>query len=131
MITCVDHISIQTNDFDYAFDFYHHVLGFKIVKQPFHFKTRRLCYLNAGNINIELYSIKPDNKPAIEYTAHRGGLDHIAFTVENVEEEVERLKQKGVKIIKAPFYPQTNDNNRSQIAFIEGPDKQEIEIREK
>jgi 4-hydroxyphenylpyruvate dioxygenase-like putative hemolysin len=131
MITCVDHISIQTNDFDYAFDFYHHILGFKIIKQPLDFKTRRLCYLNAGNIAIELYSIKSDDKPAIEYTGNRGGLDHIAFIVEDIQVEIERLKREKVKIIKEPFYPSTDNKNQPRIAFIEGPDKQEIEVREK
>ncbi|MBN1618481.1 VOC family protein [Candidatus Dojkabacteria bacterium] len=130
MITHVDHISIQTNDFDYAFKFYHHILGFQIVKQPFSFKTRRLCYLNAGNINIELYSTKSNDKPAIEYVENRGGLDHIAFIVENIDNTVEQLRKKGIKIIKAPFYPPTDDRNQPRIAFIEGPDKQEIEIRE-
>jgi len=130
MIKCVDHIAIQTNDFDVTFDFYNRVLGFSIVKEPFNFKNRRLCYLSAGNISIELYSIKEGSKSASAYEGNRGGLDHVAFVVDDIETEIKKLQQEGFRIIKPPFYPPTNEINQPRIAFIEGPDKQEIEIRE-
>lgn len=130
MAKCVDHVSVQTNNFDKALDFYSQILGLSIVKKPFSFKGRRLCYLNAGNINIELYSVKSSDTPAAEYAGNRGGLDHIAFIVEDLDREIQRLRREGIRIIKEPFYPPIEDKHKPRIAFIEGPDKQEIELRE-
>jgi methylmalonyl-CoA/ethylmalonyl-CoA epimerase len=126
----VDHISVQTNDFDKALDFYSRILDLGIAKEPFSFRDRRLCYLSAGNVNIELYSVKSSDAPAAEYAGNRGGLDHIAFVVEDLEGEIQRLKREGIRIIKEPFYPPIEDKLKPRIAFIEGPDKQEIELRE-
>jgi catechol 2,3-dioxygenase-like lactoylglutathione lyase family enzyme len=130
MIQAVDHVSVQTNDFDRAFDFYTRILGLKTLKQPIDFKSRRLCYLGACNINLELYSIKPNSISAVQYSENRAGLDHIAFVVEDIEKEIERFRNEGVKIIKEPFCPTTDEKNQPRIAFIEGPDAQQIEILE-
>lgn len=129
MITRVDHISIQTEDFERALAFYSELLGFPICVAPFDFKTRRLCYLDAGNIRIELYSMKQGDSSSIPYTTSRRGLDHIAFVTEDLGELVERLARHGVRIIKPPFSLST-DAGQSILGFIEGPDGQEIELRQ-
>lgn len=128
-IESVDHIAIQTNDFEIAFDFYSRTLGFEIVKAPFSFKDRTLCFLDAGSIKIELYSVKASQPPAEEYRSNRAGIVHVSFVVEEIHEALAELIEKGVKVIKEPFLPPSGDPLQPLIAFIEGPDRQEIEIR--
>ncbi|MGD8780714.1 MAG: VOC family protein [Ignavibacteria bacterium] len=126
----VDHISVQTKDFENAFTFYTELLGFKVITEPFNFKTRKLCLLDAGKIKIELYSGKSEFPPPNAYTTDRGGLDHLALCVDNIFESIDYFKSKGINILKEPFKPKTDDSNQPFVSFIEGPDKQEIEIRE-
>jgi len=129
MIGGVDHISIQTSDFEKALKFYNGLLRLPICVIPFYYKTRRLCYLDAGNIRIELYSTKTDGHPVVEYTANRGGLDHISFRTADLTALVDRLRVSGVRILKPPFSI-TTDAGNSTLAFVEGPDGQEIELRQ-
>jgi len=130
MIIRVDHISIQTEDFDKALEFYNKLLGFPICIEPFDYKTRRLCYLDVGNIRIELYSTKQHRSPSLHYNNERGGLDHIAFITTDLDELINRLILQNVRIIKPPFLLNTAAGN-SILAFVEGPDGQEIELRQK
>jgi catechol 2,3-dioxygenase-like lactoylglutathione lyase family enzyme len=129
MITRVDHISIQTENFEKALEFYRILLGFNIVINPYDFKDRKLCYLDAKTIKIELYSIKSGSCSNSRYSTNRLGLDHIAFATENLTDLIERLSSQGVRIIKPPF-SLTTAAGRSLLAFVEGPDGQEIELRQ-
>jgi glyoxylase I family protein len=130
MVTGTDHIAIQASDFPRALDFYHRLLGLPLVKGPFGHKDRLMCYLQAGAIGIELYSTKFGEGLASLYTNDRGGLDHISFTVADIDAAVATLRQAGVTIVKPPFRPATGEPEVGRIAFINGPDGQEIELRE-
>jgi len=130
MIIGVDHVAIQASDFEVALHFYHELLGFPVVQPAAQYKTRTLCYLSAGNILIELYSAKSDGPPAIPYVANRGGLDHLSFRTRDLDAAIEALSGKGVKVIKKPFEVQAADGHPQRLAFIEGPDGQEIELRQ-
>jgi catechol 2,3-dioxygenase-like lactoylglutathione lyase family enzyme len=123
----VDHISIQTSNFEKALEFYNEILGFVICVEPFIFKTRKLCYLDAGNIRIELYSTK--NGSDVQYNNQRGGLDHIAFITDDLEKLINKLICCGIHVIKPPFSLKTKAGV-SFLAFVEGPDGQEIELRQ-
>jgi len=54
-------------------------------------------------------------------------LDHIAFSVDNLDESLARMRGDGVKILDAPHM--TVDGSFKS-AFIEGPDSLRIEIVE-
>lgn len=126
----VDHVSIQTADFKKAFDFYTKILGLGVIKWPFDFKgSRTLAWLDAGRIQIELYSVKKGKEPQA-YDDRRVGLDHVAFEVKNLDLAITHFAENHVKILKQPFKP-TDAPDQPRIAFIEGPDAEEIEIRER
>jgi len=126
----IHHVAIQTACFERAFQFYHEILGIRVAKEPFNYKGRRmLAWLDAGSVMIELYSVKSGNSPQ-PYNDCRVGTDHIAFEVKNIEEVIIHLSEQGVKVLKQPFYPPTDDPDQPRVAFIEGPDGEEIELRE-
>lgn len=129
MIVKMDHISIQTVDFDGAIRFYSDLLGLAVCTPPFEYKGRQLCYLDAGNMRIELYSVKESGGTYLNYTNNRCGLDHLAFTTPNLERLIDLLMHSGIKIIKPPF-TLTTQAGVSRLAFVEGPDSQEIELRQ-
>jgi catechol 2,3-dioxygenase-like lactoylglutathione lyase family enzyme len=123
------HIAVQTADFDSAFNFFTRILKLGIIKKPFRFKTRTLCLLNAGNVQIELYSQKGDVE-TVPWSSIQLDPDHLAFKILDLSAAIERCKKFKVKILKEPFTPPTNDPKQIRVAFIEGPDRQEIELRE-
>jgi catechol 2,3-dioxygenase-like lactoylglutathione lyase family enzyme len=125
----IHHIAIQTRDYDSAFQFYTQVFGLKVLIPTSEYKTRKLCFLNAGSIEIELYSCK-EGDPHSMFNPQACGLHHIAFTVDNLDYEIDRLIKLGVKINKMPFVPNPNTDNPKPIAFIAGPDGQEIELKQ-
>lgn len=126
----VNHVAIQTTDFDRSFRFYTELLGLAVVKEPFRFKGRRtLTMLDAGSILIELYSVKDGTEPQV-YDDRRVGADHIAFEVDNLDALISHLRANGICVLKEPFLPPTGDINQPRVAFIEGIDGEEIELRE-
>jgi catechol 2,3-dioxygenase-like lactoylglutathione lyase family enzyme len=129
MITGLDHVAIQASDFDEALHFYHVLLGLPIVRQPERYKTRTLCYLKAGAASIELYSVKDDHR-VTSYTTERGGLDHVSFLAPDLDAAISFLVANGVRLIKAPFEIRGDDGSIARLAFVAGPDDQEIELRE-
>jgi catechol 2,3-dioxygenase-like lactoylglutathione lyase family enzyme len=130
MMQCTVHsVALQTASFDVAFDFYTSVLGLRVTREPFSFKTRKLAWLDAGSVLIELYSGKEGVLLNGHSDAHVGP-DHIAFTVADLDSMVEHLKAHGVPIIKGPYIPPSGDPAQPRIVFAEGPDGEEIQFRE-
>jgi catechol 2,3-dioxygenase-like lactoylglutathione lyase family enzyme len=65
-------------------------------------------------------------KGRTQYASPRGRvLDHIAFSVDNLEQTLARLKQEGVKVLTGP---KKTDGMLS--AFVQAPDNVELELVE-
>ncbi len=126
----IHHVALQTAHVDRAFEFYTELLGLSVVKKPFNFKDKRtLAWLNAGAITIELYNVKNGQVPQ-PYDDRRVGADHIAFEVQDLDVMLAHLRKHNVKVLKEPFTPPTDDSQQPRVAFIEGVDGEEIELRE-
>jgi catechol 2,3-dioxygenase-like lactoylglutathione lyase family enzyme len=126
----IHHIALQTANFDKAFWFYSELLGLRLIKGPLNYKnTRTLAWLDAGSIMIELYSVKQGQVPQ-PYDDRRVGTDHIALEVDDLDALLRHLRKYNIKISREPFLPPTDEPNQPRIAFIEGADGEEIEIRE-
>lgn len=99
----VDHIGIAVPNLEEALNFYEDVLGFKckgseIVED----QKVKVAFLPVGDTEIELLESTSDDGPIakfIEKNGGRGGIQHIALRVDNVEEAIEEIKSKGYKMI--------------------------------
>lgn len=124
------HVALQTNCFDDAYNFYCHVLGLSVIKPPFNYKDKRMmAWFDIGGIQIELYSVKKGLIPE-PYRDTSVGPTHIALEVEDIYQALSYLKEHDVKVLRDPFLPQSGDPDQPMVAFIEGPDGEEIELRE-
>jgi methylmalonyl-CoA epimerase len=114
----VDHIGLAVPNLDEALTFYEEVLGFKcqgieIVEE----QKVKVAFLPVGDTELELLESTSEDGPIakfIEKNGGRGGIQHIAFRVDNIEKAIENIKSKGYKMIdEIPRYGAGN----ASIAF--------------
>ena len=118
------HTSVNVKDMDRSINFYTHKLGMKL-------ESRR--EIKQNNAEIAFLSIEGSNhnieltwwKDKTDY-AEGDQLDHIAFSVEDMDEFMDRMRSDGVEIAKEPYTLGT-----SMIAFIKDPNGIWIEIIER
>lgn len=125
MFKRIDHVEIIPTDAERTIDFYTNILGFKMkermaVGMP---PLKEIMYLTLGDTMIEILSVE-NPAPASENpwaVGYRG----MAIEVDNMEEAVVYLKEKGVPITWGPM-----DLGTSKRAEIQDPDGLVIELRQ-
>lgn len=116
------HTCLNVVDMDRSIGFYTEQLGLKLT-------SRREVKQN----NAEIAFLNDENDSAIELTHwhNKKGLtegdnfDHIAFAVDDVAAEIERLRRRGVAIAMEPFSLQ---GSSSKIGFVKDPDGNWLEL---
>ena len=122
----IDHIAIISSDYQKAKDFYVDKLGFK-VKREVERKDRDdfIITLEAPNgILIELFIER--NPPRRVTRPEAAGLRHLAFRVQDIEESVEKLNEKGIETEEIRIDPQ----NGKRVTFFMDPDGLPLELHE-
>lgn len=125
MFDLIHHIAIIGKDYQKSRSFYVDTLGFEVIreeKRPH--KNDYLIVLKCGMQKIELF-IKPDAPNRISYP-EAAGLRHLAFKVENVDETVKLLNNKGIKTEPIRLDELTN----KKMTFFSDPDGLPLEIHE-
>ena len=99
----VDHIGIAVTKIDDAKKLYHDILGLPMAGSETVAEQKvTTAFFPVGDSEVELLeSTSPDGPIAkfIEKNAGRGGVQHIAFRVDNLEAALAELKAKGVELI--------------------------------
>ncbi len=122
----IHHIAIICSDYDKSKDFYVNKLGFE-VKQEIYREERDSYKLDLalnGEYVIELFSF-PDAPVRSSYPEAQG-LRHLAFVVEDIEESVRLLNEKGIEAEEIRIDPYTH----KRFTFFEDPDGLPLEIYE-
>ena len=113
----IDHVGIAVKSIEQAGKFYTEILGLKIqdIENVADQKVN-VAFLPITDSEVELLESTEPDGPVSKYIDARGqGLQHIAFRVENIEEALEELKSKGIRLIdQAP----RNGAGGARIAFI-------------
>lgn len=120
------HVAIICSDYEKSKAFYTSVLGLEIKNEIYRSerKSYKLDLCLNGEYLIELFSFPdPPKRPT---HPEASGLRHIAFEVENIEEYVEQLKDKGVSVEPIRIDEFTN----KKFTFMPDPDNLPIEIYE-
>ena len=113
----IDHIGIAIKDMAEASRFYEEVLGIKREgEEVIPSQKVRVGFFPISETEIELLeSTEPDGPVARFINARGEGIQHIAFKVKNIEEAIEELKSKGIKMIDQQPRPGAGG---AKIAFI-------------
>ena len=97
----IEHIGIAVSNLDESNALFKKLLG----KQ--HYKTEivesegvKTSFFEVGNNKIELLEGINENSPISKFIKKKGeGIHHIAFAVDNILEEVERMKKEGFTVL--------------------------------
>lgn len=127
MLNNVHHIAIISSDYEKSKHFYTEILGLQVKNEVYraHRDSYKCDLTLNGQYIIELFSFP--NPPARVSRPEACGMRHLAFEVDNVEEVVEVLLEKGVKTEAIRIDEYTG----KKFTFFSDPDDLPIEIYEK
>ena len=100
MLEKIDHIGIAVNDIDEALEFYRDQLGLEVggieeVKE----QKVKVAFMQIGESRVELLQSTDPAGPVAKFIESRGqGIQHIAISVENIEDTLSMLKAKGARL---------------------------------
>lgn len=97
----VDHIGVAVNSIDEAKKLYGDLLGLNHAGNETVAEQKvTTAFFPVGDTEVELLESTAPDGPVAKYIEKRGeGVQHVAFRVENIEEALEELKAKGIKLI--------------------------------
>jgi methylmalonyl-CoA/ethylmalonyl-CoA epimerase len=97
----VEHIGIAVNDLQTAGRLYEKLLNTKIYKvEDVLSENVKTAFLQNGPNKIELLEATSDESPIAKFIAKKGeGIHHIAFEVDDIEQEMARLKKEGFVLL--------------------------------
>ena len=117
MIEKIDHIGIAVKDLNEGIERYEKLLGLRCTGvEEIEEQRVKVAMIPAGDVNIELLQSTHPEGPIARFLDRKGeGFHHIAYKVTNIEEELEKLKGRNVRLIDK--IPRTGAHG-AKIAFI-------------
>jgi methylmalonyl-CoA/ethylmalonyl-CoA epimerase len=97
----IDHLGIAVNSIDGRKNFWTDGLGLSFEgTETVEEQKVTTAFLPVGESEVELLESTAPDGPIAKYIEKRGeGIQHVAFQVENIEEALAELKEKGIQLI--------------------------------
>ena len=97
----IDHLGIAVNSIDDGKNFWTDVLGLAYEGSETVAEQKvTTAFFPVGESEVELLESTAPNGPIAKYLEKKGeGIQHVAFRVENIEEALSELKEKGIRLI--------------------------------
>lgn len=97
----VDHIGIAVKNLEETLGFYRDVLGLELQgTEVVEDQKVKVAFLPVGDTEIELLESTSEDGPIAKFIEKNGeGIQHIAFRVDNIQEAIEYMQSKGMKMI--------------------------------
>ncbi|MFP3669357.1 VOC family protein [Priestia sp. SIMBA_032] len=126
MITKMEHTAIMVASMEDSIRYYSDMFGFKVrLRGSSQTKEMAFLYLEEQpNMEIELIR---DINPVGEYSKS-GIVNHLAFTVENINEAINHYKEKGIEFLSSEPQP-TLEGGRMVLFY--GPNEELLQFTER
>ena len=97
----IDHLGIAVNSIEDGKGFWSDVLGLKFEGAETVAEQKvTTAFFPVGESEVELLESTAPDGPVAKYIEKKGqGIQHVAFRVENIEEALAELKEKGIQLI--------------------------------
>jgi len=125
----IDHLGIVVKSIDEGIKYWEEVFGYKQMTEVV-INTRqkvKVVFIKKEN-SLLVKLIEPTDETSSVYRVARkgGGLHHLGFKCKDINEEIKRLKNLGLRVITSPQPGEAFENN--QIAFLLGKQALNIEL---
>ncbi len=117
MIKKIEHLGIAVNNLDEAIPLYEKLLQTTCYKtESVSSEGVNTAFFQIGEAKIELLEARDQNSPIAKFLSKRGeGFHHVAFEVDDIEEELARLQK--LDFILLHLSPKEGADNK-RIAFL-------------
>ncbi len=117
MIKKIEHLGIAVNDIQEALSVFETLLSTSSYKEEIvESEGVKTAFLKVGESKIELLQATNESSPIAKFLEKGNkGFHHVAFEVDNIEEEIKRLTDKGFILIHQT--PKEGADNK-RIAFL-------------
>lgn len=97
----IDHLGVAVNSIDGGKAFWSDVLGLEFESAETVAEQKvKTAFFPVGESEVELLESTTPDGPVAKFIEKRGqGFQHVAFRVENIEEALAELKEKGIQLI--------------------------------
>ena len=118
MVLKLDHIGIAVENLEEALEFWRDVLGLELQgTETVDEQKVKVAFLPVGDTEVELLESTTEDGPIAKFIERNGGggIQHLAFKVDNIGEAIEEMKRRGLRMIdEAPRY----GAGGAKIAFV-------------
>ena len=117
MLGRIDHVGVAVEDMDAALTLYRDALGLPLThRETVEEQGVDAALLDVGESHVELLAPLGPDTPVGKYLARKGpGLHHVAYAVQDIEAELGRLRDAGLRLIDET--PRTGIRD-SRVAFV-------------
>ncbi len=117
MVKQIEHLGIAVESIDATVKTFESLLGTECYKEEeVESEGVRTAFLMVGNSKIELLEATNEDSAIAKYLKkNRGGFHHVAFEVDDIDAELERLASEGFQLIHQT--PKGGADNK-RIAFL-------------
>ena len=117
MLGRIDHVGVAVDDMDSALALYRDRLGLPLAhREVVEDQGVDAALLDVGDGHVELLAPLGPDTPVGKYLERRGpGLHHVAYAVEDIDAELDRLREAGLRLIDER--PRVGIRN-SRVAFL-------------
>ncbi len=99
--TKIEHIGIAVKNLQEAINYYEEVMGLKCyATEEVKEQKVKTAFFKVGETKIELLEPTSNDSPVATFIEKRGeGVHHIAFAVDNIQEKLDFVDSKNIKLI--------------------------------
>lgn len=126
MIRKMEHVAIIVTDMDRSIDYYAEMFGFQVRLRGSNAKREMVFLYLEAQPDMEIELIR-DVEPVGEYNDD-GKVNHLAFTVEDIDEAIAHYREKGIDFLSARANP-TLEGGR--MILFHGPDGELLQFVER
>lgn len=97
----IDHLGVAVNSIDEVKKFWTQILGLDFEgTETVGAQKVTTAFLPVGESEVELLESTDPDGPIAKFISKKGeGIQHVAFRVENIEEALKELKEKGIRLV--------------------------------
>ena len=136
----IRHFGIVVSDLEKSLHFYRDLLGLKIKRDML--EEGEFIDTILGLQDVRVHTVKMISQSGdtlvelLEYASHEGekrehyeifdiGASHVAFTVEDIDQEYQKLQQEGISFT---CEPQVSPDGKAKVTFCFDPDGVPVEL---